>query len=146
MFGFRKREHAHVQPDRPLHCSFCRKGQDDVRKLIAGPDVYICDECVAVCVDIIAYDARTGGTPSPPPDPEAAARAIAEQQNAEQLPETPAPAEPPAWHVRCAFCRMVVPTDDATLVENRGVLCQACGEAIQAALTQVAEADEKSRR
>ena len=36
-----------------FHCSFCGKGQDQVRKLVAGPDVYICDECIGLCNDII---------------------------------------------------------------------------------------------
>jgi ATP-dependent Clp protease ATP-binding subunit ClpX len=36
-----------------LYCSFCGKGQDEVRKLIAGPSVYICDECVELCNDIL---------------------------------------------------------------------------------------------
>ena len=36
-----------------LCCSFCGKSQDDVRKLIAGPNVYVCDECVTLCSDII---------------------------------------------------------------------------------------------
>ncbi|MGC8718593.1 MAG: ATP-dependent Clp protease ATP-binding subunit ClpX [Thermodesulforhabdaceae bacterium] len=39
-----------------LRCSFCGKGQDEVRKLIAGPAVYICDECVELCNDIIAEE------------------------------------------------------------------------------------------
>ena len=41
-----------------LRCSFCAKGQEDVRKLIAGPLVFIGDECVQVCVDIIEDDQR----------------------------------------------------------------------------------------
>jgi len=41
-----------------LRCSFCNKDQSDVRKLIAGPTVFICDECVEVCNDIIADDHR----------------------------------------------------------------------------------------
>jgi len=36
-----------------LRCSFCGKGQDEVKKLIAGPMVYICDECVGLCNEII---------------------------------------------------------------------------------------------
>jgi hypothetical protein len=36
-----------------LYCSFCRKSQHDVRRLIAGPAVFICDECVALCDDIV---------------------------------------------------------------------------------------------
>jgi ATP-dependent Clp protease ATP-binding subunit ClpX len=39
-----------------LRCSFCSKSQNDVKKLIAGPTVYICDECVDVCNEIIADD------------------------------------------------------------------------------------------
>jgi ATP-dependent Clp protease ATP-binding subunit ClpX len=44
-----------------LRCSFCNKDQNDVRKLIAGPTVFICDECVDVCNDIIADDRRSEG-------------------------------------------------------------------------------------
>lgn len=36
-----------------VHCSFCGKVQDQVSKIIAGPDVYICDECVKLCDEII---------------------------------------------------------------------------------------------
>ena len=36
-----------------LYCSFCGKSQNEVRKLIAGPSVYVCDECVELCIDII---------------------------------------------------------------------------------------------
>ena len=39
-----------------LRCSFCNKSQRDVKKLIAGPTVYICDECVDICLDIIAEE------------------------------------------------------------------------------------------
>ena len=39
--------------DKLLYCSFCGKSQQEVRKLIAGPSVYICDECVDLCNDII---------------------------------------------------------------------------------------------
>ena len=55
-----------------LRCSFCNKDQNDVRKLIAGPSVFICDECVEVCNDIIADDSRLegratrAGLPTPP--------------------------------------------------------------------------------
>jgi ATP-dependent Clp protease ATP-binding subunit ClpX len=45
-------------PDRlgSLFCSFCGKSQEEVKKLIAGPAVYICDECVALCNDIIVEE------------------------------------------------------------------------------------------
>ncbi|MBW2071224.1 MAG: ATP-dependent Clp protease ATP-binding subunit ClpX, partial [Deltaproteobacteria bacterium] len=39
-----------------LVCSFCGKSQDEVKKLIAGPTVYICDECIELCNDIIAEE------------------------------------------------------------------------------------------
>src|SRR5687767_5371979 len=56
-----------------LRCSFCNKSQRDVKKLIAGPTVYICDECVDICLDIIAEDRKeepgalegTGALPKP---------------------------------------------------------------------------------
>src|SRR6187551_3272424 len=54
-----------------LRCSFCNKDQNDVRKLIAGPTVFICDECVEVCNDIIAddnkFDSRGTRTSLPTP-------------------------------------------------------------------------------
>src|ERR1700746_530596 len=54
-----------------LRCSFCNKSQRDVKKLIAGPTVYICDECVDICLDIIAEDrvleTQTAETKRPKP-------------------------------------------------------------------------------
>lgn len=44
-----------------LYCSFCGKSQHEVRKLIAGPTVFICDECVELCMDIIREETKTGG-------------------------------------------------------------------------------------
>ncbi len=54
-----------------LYCSFCGKSQHEVRKLIAGPTVFICDECVELCMDIIREESKTTlvksreGVPSP---------------------------------------------------------------------------------
>jgi ATP-dependent Clp protease ATP-binding subunit ClpX len=42
----------------PLYCSFCGKSQHEVRKLIAGPSVFICDECVDLCTDIIKEEGK----------------------------------------------------------------------------------------
>ncbi len=55
-----------------LSCSFCGKSQKEVKKLIAGPTVYICDECIALCNDIIAEEVEkdepaTGSDPLPKP-------------------------------------------------------------------------------
>ena len=40
-------------------CSFCGKGQDQVRKLVAGPGVFICDQCIALCQEVLEDDAPT---------------------------------------------------------------------------------------
>ncbi|MEM7643301.1 MAG: ATP-dependent Clp protease ATP-binding subunit ClpX [Pseudomonadota bacterium] len=54
-----------------LYCSFCGKSQHEVRKLIAGPTVFICDECVELCMDIIREETKAAGlktsdgTPTP---------------------------------------------------------------------------------
>jgi len=44
--------------DKVLHCSFCNKSQHEVRKLIAGPSVFICDECIDLCTDIIREETK----------------------------------------------------------------------------------------
>src|SRR5256886_1987956 len=54
-----------------LYCSFCGKSQHEVRKLIAGPTVFICDECVELCMDIIGEENKSSlvksrdGIPTP---------------------------------------------------------------------------------
>jgi hypothetical protein len=56
---------------KPLHCTFCGKSQHEVRKLIAGPTVFICDECVELCMDIIGEENKSSlvksrdGSPTP---------------------------------------------------------------------------------
>ena len=113
MFEGRKKA-AELAPE--LRCSFCRKGDADVRKLIAGPQVYICDECVDVCVDILADDRRAS---------EARARGV--------LAGT---ATPPAWPASdawCAFCGTVADLASALLIENRTLLCEHCVRSIAAA-------------
>src|SRR5487761_1897052 len=42
-----------------LYCSFCGKSQHEVKKLIAGPSVFVCDECVALCNDIMKEEAQS---------------------------------------------------------------------------------------
>ncbi len=53
--------------DSHLKCSFCGKSQEQVRKLIAGPGVYICDECVDLCNEILDEELMDSNTPSPQP-------------------------------------------------------------------------------
>src|SRR6266853_1855786 len=56
---------------KPLYCTFCGKSQHEVRKLIAGPTVFICDECVELCMDIIGEENKSSlmksrdGIPTP---------------------------------------------------------------------------------
>ena len=46
----------------PLYCSFCGKSQHEVKKLIAGPTVFICDECVELCMDIIREENKNNSS------------------------------------------------------------------------------------
>ena len=55
--------------DDTLRCSFCGKSQNEVRKLIAGPTVYICNECIDICIEIISDDAQQEAAAARPPLP-----------------------------------------------------------------------------
>jgi ATP-dependent Clp protease ATP-binding subunit ClpX len=55
--------------DDTLRCSFCGKGQNEVKKLIAGPTVYICNECIDICIEIISDDAQQEAAATRPPLP-----------------------------------------------------------------------------
>lgn len=100
-------------PSGDLRCSFCNKSQRYVRQLIAGPAVYICDECVDICVDVIAHHQRQR-------DDEADAD--------NRVSDVPA---------NCALCRLPMFAGDGLYVENRGALCVGCVSAVQAALATV---------
>ncbi len=121
---FRRRGQAshHGTAKSELRCSFCNKSQDDVRKLIAGPAVYICDECVEVCNDIIADEDRLSPHTIPP---ESTLRAVS-------APDGRAPSYP----VPCSLCTLPVPLDEALAIPERGFLCEGCTSAVQAAVAQ----------
>ena len=55
--------------DSHLKCSFCGKSQEQVRKLIAGPGVYICDECVDLCNEILDEELFDSSSAVAPPTP-----------------------------------------------------------------------------
>ncbi|MCH7981248.1 MAG: ATP-dependent Clp protease ATP-binding subunit ClpX [Proteobacteria bacterium] len=55
--------HGKGEDGKLLYCSFCGKSQHEVRKLIAGPSVFICDECVELCNDIIREELEDAGDP-----------------------------------------------------------------------------------
>lgn len=67
-----EREMAHRR--KGMICSFCGKKQDQVQRLIAGPGVYICDECIGLCNEILAEELHN--PPLPAHAPEAAARGV----------------------------------------------------------------------
>src|SRR6201996_8229778 len=58
--------------DDTLRCSFCGKSQNEVKKLIAGPTVYICNECIDICNEIITDDQQATAVTSRPPLPKPA--------------------------------------------------------------------------
>ena len=57
------RDKDETRQPRVARCSFCDKTQDQVRRIIAGNGVYICDECIALCQEIIADDLGTAAEP-----------------------------------------------------------------------------------
>lgn len=64
------------RPRRYTRCSFCGKGQDQVKKLVAGPGVFICDACIELCNEVLAADGGgpCGEPPAPTPGPRPRAR------------------------------------------------------------------------
>ena len=52
--GRQRQGDSGISSDEKLYCSFGKKSQEQIRKLIAGPNVFICDECVDLCVDIVS--------------------------------------------------------------------------------------------
>jgi len=75
--------------DTHLKCSFCGKSQEQVRKLIAGPGVYICDECVELCNEILDEELATVPNPSSP----------RRQPTSSRSPRTPSPRPRPLGQV-----------------------------------------------
>ena len=104
-----------------LRCSFCHKTQSEVAKLIAGPDTFICDECVQVCVEIM----RAGREIQP---------GIGEAR-----PEAAAAAASPTYPtsvVRCRLCDQDALWDQALEIPERGYLCPRCSGEVDVALAQ----------
>jgi hypothetical protein len=100
-----------------LRCSFCNKPQDDVSELIAGPKVFICNECVAVCNDVLAETERY--------------EKLHGQKPREHTSDGPTP-----WPnmIGCALCRVAIDADVGVVVGgNRGTVCADCVSAVQAA-------------
>jgi ATP-dependent protease Clp ATPase subunit len=98
-----------------LRCSFCNKLQSDVSELIAGPRVFICNECVAVCNDILANTERF------------------EKLHGKQARERTSDGHT-KWPnmIRCALCRAAISADTGIVIAgNRGTLCVDCAGAVE---------------
>jgi len=112
-----------LQPDSEiLRCSFCGKGREDVRKLIAGPTVFICNECVEVCLDILADDST--------PD------ADSQDSTESQRLRVKAAAIFPDRSVTCSVCGKSGLTEEMLPIGSRGTLCGECADAIEDSLRQ----------
>lgn len=100
-----------------LICFFCRKNQDQVRKLIASSSVYICDECVDLCNDII------------------------ERECEHETPAGQASQQKTIFNVdaSCSLCHLLKPSEELIAVPDRGFICTVCLDAVKSA----AEAREK---
>jgi len=100
-----------AKDEESLSCSFCGKTQRQVRKLIAGPHVYICDECVELCNDILQ-----------------------EEWEAEQVHDhAPPSAQSPIFKhsAICSLCHLPATIGELLPIVERGFLCAACVEAVQ---------------
>ena len=105
-----------------MSCAFCKKSRDDVRYLLAGPGVNICDACVATSIDLIAeWDRGKTGPPT------AGARLY---RHFKALLKKGVP--PPA-RMHCDLCRSPVAIADSIPIERRGRLCPECIAAVQVA-------------
>ena len=113
MFGRKKKS----GPTVVIRCSFCNKSQHDVKKMIAGPDVRICDECVDICMGIL--NEEQAGTPVEG-HVEPAGRSYPE----------------PSAFLLCGLCRGATPLEHSLAVRNRGIICAGCVGEIEAALAE----------
>ena len=112
-----------------LRCSFCNKPLNEVGKLIAGPSVFICDECIAVCNDIIADDIvelqelkRRERTYRP--------------EVGKENPAGIVPGLPLGLSLQCSLCRMPTDMGEGLLIPNRGIICVGCVGEIEAAIAE----------
>jgi len=103
-------------------CSFCGKDRDEVKKLIAGPTVHICDECVNLCNDIIAEEWE-----------------LEKEEEKEELVNEAGPPKPKTnFRTRtagqtCGLCGITSPVSEVLFIPDRGPLCFVCLDVIRAA-------------
>lgn len=108
-------------PPSVLRCSFCNKSQHDVKSLIAGPHVQICDECVGICVDILIEDKK-------------------ESSHGVTVDGAVEPAgrnwPTPGTLLLCGLCRTVTTPEQSVALPDRGIICAGCVGAFEAALAE----------
>jgi hypothetical protein len=94
-----------------LRCSFCNKRRMDVNKVIAGPSVLICDECVDICNDILAEDKVPGALT-------ALEAELSGRSSSNDL-------------VRCRLCQVLYTKEESTAFPDRGWLCHGCVDSVR---------------
>jgi len=104
------------EKEKEVSCSFCGKGPNEVRKLIAGPSVHICDECVDLCDGILTKESTK--------DVEETANSTAKSQTAERL---------------CGICMEARETDELIFLPHAAYMCAGCLEDMQAIRDKHAE-------
>ena len=108
MFG-RKKQSTDDQAGQILfRCSFCNKSQKEVRTLVAGPTVYICDECIRICFQVL--------------NPEKEAEVSSSTSVAADVAVT------------CSLCRLVALPACAVILPGRAPLCSPCATAVAEAV------------
>jgi hypothetical protein len=110
-----KAQESVLDPPTIPSCSFCGKLQDQVKVMIAGPRAHICEECVDICLTILADHAEANRPASMEPTRPGS------EFLAGELPSM------------CLLCWMPKALAELIVVDNRGSFCQACIAAIQAA-------------
>jgi len=103
-----------------LQCSFCGKTQDQVRTLVAGPKVYICDECIDLCDEIVA---KKG------------AREVRQQERPPVAEQGASVAGTPL----CLVCRLPRGLAEVVFVPTLGPVCTVCSAVIRAATEEEEE-------
>lgn len=100
-----------------MRCSFCNKAQTEVRKLVAGPAAFICNECVEACVDIMR-----GDHDAPP-------QTVIPHAESELARSTAI--------VTCKMCGLDLPRIEALVIAERGFMCAGCCGEVEASLARV---------
>ena len=120
MFGKKKDTSNRPGPPVPvLRCSFCNKSQRQVKKLIAGPNVQICDECVDICLDILGEEKKD---------------AVHSSAGEDDLGYSGTAWPTPGTLLLCSLCRTPTTLDQSLAVPDRGITCEGCVSAFEAAV------------